>query len=440
MIKYIITYSITYSIIKYVIDNIGDGISLVEGYFYSLFKGNNKLLWIYTLSASVYFTQGVEGMPGMALFFYLKEKLHLDPSTIMYIGSVTGIAWLIKPIWGYLCDNYLSKKLWIILSLIGSLGICFYLGLSPFISIPILIALLTIANLTTAFRDVATDGIMCVEGKEANECGRIQAIQWTSITVAGIIVGLIGGYIADHYNYQLAYLTLIPIYLLIIGIVLKYKTTQPLNQQLEKICVEQIKVPVWQTILSYKELFTNKRFLVGCLFVFLYNFNPSFGTPLSFIERDVFKWSGTFMSLLGALGSAIGIIGSILYFKFGKRINITKVLYWSVFLGALTTLSYLYFTPVSAIIYTVVYSVLGMFIFLNVMAWMAEATIKGKEATSFALLCSVNNLAGTVSGLSGAYLFSRIGLTPLIIVSALTSFLCLPLIKHLQENKNGQTL
>jgi len=300
---------------------------------------------------------------------------------------------------------------------------------------------------------------------------------------------------------------LIPIYLFIISIVLKYKTTQPLNQQLEEICIKQIKVPVkinwlkllqliwilslfivipiklihttfydinptinyllnaaiksmWlvflidnillyyqtikdskvvKSILSYKELFTNKRFLIGCLFVFLYNFNPSFGTPLSFIERDIFKWSGTFMGLLGAIVSAISIIGSILYFKFGKKINVSKVLYWSVFLGAITTLSYLYFTPTSAIVYSIVYSVLGMFIFLNVMSWMAEATIKGKEATSFALLCSVNNLAGTVSGLSGAYLFSKIGLTPLIVISALTSFLCLPLIKHLQigETANG---
>jgi len=392
----------------------------------------------------------------------------------MYIGSITGIAWLIKPIWGYLCDNYLSKKLWIIFSLMGSLGICFYLGLSPFISIPILIALLSIANLTTAFRDVATDGIMCVEGKEANECGRIQAIQWTAITIASIIVGLIGGYIADHYNYQLAYLTLIPIYLLIIGIVLKYKSlpepkkVKIIYNKILPVYTKDIPNEVWkkyplvaiilyvssnigikiynlnpslcEQILSYKELFTNKRFLIGCLFVFLYNFNPSFGTPLSFIERDVFKWSGTFMGVLGAIGSAISIVGSILYFKFGKRIKVSKALYWSVFLGAATTLSYLYFTPTSAIIYSFVYSIVGMFIFLNVMAWMAEATIKGKEATSFALLCSVNNLAGTVSGLSGAYLFSRIGLTPLIVVSALTSFLCLPLIKHLQENKNGQTL
>ena len=414
----------------------------------------NKLFWIFVLSSSVYFTQGIEGLPGLALTFYLKEKLHLNPSTIMYLGSITGLAWLIKPLWGYLCDNYLTKKKWILISLLGSLITCLYLGLSPFLALPIIILLASVGSWTTAVRDVAVDGIMCVEGKEANECGRIQSIQWTSITIAGIVAGLIGGYVADHFNYQFGYLCLIPFYLIIVGIVLRYRTTVP-KHSTEESCIDckfslecdnneigicegfqprfpEKKVRILETICSYKDLFTNKKFLIGCLFLFLYNFNPSFGTPLFFIERDSFHWSGTFMGILGAITSGISIIGSILYWKFGKKINIKKCLFYSVFIGAFTTLCYLYFTPVTAIVYGIIFSLVGMFIFLNVMAWMAKSTITGKEATSFALLCSINNLAGTCSSLSGAFLFPKIGLHSLIIISAFTSFLCLPLIKKLE--------
>jgi predicted MFS family arabinose efflux permease len=139
------------------------------------------------------------------------------------------------------------------------------------------------------------------------------------------------------------------------------------------------------------------------------------------------------MGTLGAIVSCFEILGAIIFFKRCKKINIKKWLYISVFLGACTTLSYLYFTPVTAIIYGIIYAIIGMFIHLIVMSWMAKSTIKGKEATSFALLCSVNNLAaGTASSLSGAFLFPKIGLQPLIILSALTSFICLPLIKQLQ--------
>jgi MFS family permease len=390
-------------------------------------KINKKLFWIFILSSAVYFTQGIEGLPGLALTFYLKEKLHLTPSTIMYLGSITGLAWLIKPLWGYLCDNYFTKKKWIGISLLGSLITCLYLGLNPFLALPIIILLASLGSWTTAVRDVAVDGIMCVEGKEANECGRIQSIQWTSITVAGIIAGLIGGYVADHFNYQFGYLCLIPFYLIIMGIVLKYKSSAIRETQLTQ------KPPTLiQSILSYRELFTNKKFLVGCLFLFLYNFNPSFGTPLFFIERDSFHWSGTFMGILGAITSGVSITGSILYWKYGKKINIKKCLFWSVFIGAGTTLCYLYFTPVSAIIYGIIFSLVGMFIFLNVMAFLAENTLSGKEATSFALLCSINNLAGTASSLAGAYLYPKVGLQLLIIISAFTSFLCLPLLKKLK--------
>jgi MFS family permease len=345
----------------------------------------------------------------------------------MYLGSLTSLAWIIKPLWGFLIDNYLSAKKWIILSLLGSLGICFYLGLSPIIPLGILIPLLMLGNFNTALRDVANDGIMCVEGKKENKCSNIQSIQWIAITIASIIVGLFGGYIADHYSYQLGYLFLIPVYLIIMGVVLRYRSTVPQNRT---------PVHILETICSYKELFTNKQFLFGCLFLFVYKFAPGFGTPLSFIERDQFKWSFTFMSMLGAISSVISIIGAIIYYKISKKINVKQCLFWSVFIVGITNLCYLYFTPMSDILYTCIFSFLGMFIFLNTMTWMAKSTLPGKEATSFALLCSINNLSGTLSTITGAWLFPLIGLKCIIILATCSAFLSLPILKKL-EIKNG---
>jgi predicted MFS family arabinose efflux permease len=388
----------------------------------------NKLFLIYLLSSTIYFTQGIEGLPGLALFLYLKEQLGFAPEKIMFIGSITGIAWVIKPLFGYLIDNFLSKKKWIFLSLLGSISIAFIMGLSPLLTIPLLIVTGIVANYNSASRDVAVDGIMCVDGKETNSCDKIQAVQWISITVASILVGLGGGYIAQNFNYKVAYLSLVPIYLIIMGIILNYKT---------KFIQREQTVHILETLCSYKELFTNKQFLLACLFLFLYKYSPSFGTPLSYIERDIFKWSAQWMGILGAIVATFEILGAIVFYKLCKKINIKKWLYISVFLGACTTLSYLYFTPITAVIYGICYAILGMFIHLIIMSWMAKATLSGKEATSFALLCSINNLAaGTASGLTGAFLLPKMGLQPLIILSALTSFLCLPLISKL-EIKNG---
>lgn len=386
---------------------------------------NKKLLWIYILSGSIYFTQGIEGLPSLSLFFHLKENLHYSPSTIMYIGSLTSIAWIIKIFWGYLVDNYLSSKRWITLSLISSLLICLFLGLSPIIPIFILIPLLMLGNMNTALRDVANDGMMCVEGKKAGECASIQTVQWISITIASIIVGLGGGYLADHFNYKISYLCLIPIYLIIMGIVSKYKGSKAKRETLKT------QKPL-ATLVSYKELFINKQFLLGCLFIFTYNFAPGFGTPLMFIQRDVFKWSGTFMGVIAAISSILSIVGAILYFKFNKKINIKKCLFWSVFLVGTTNLCYLYFTPLSSIIYSFVFSILGMFIFLNMMSYMAKSTLAGKEAVSFALLCSCNNLSATCSSLVGAWLYPLLGLKTIIVLAAISAFLSLPILKKIK--------
>ena len=146
-----------------------------------------------------------------------------------------------------------------------------------------------------------------------------------------------------------------------------------------------------------KTLLYDKYLLVIALFIFLYKFSPSFGAPLFFIQRDNFGWGKVWIGTLSTIGTIFGIIGSIFYFKLSEKINIKKWLFVSVFLGAVTTLSYLYYTPVTAVIYDVVYSFIGMFIFIMVMDFMARSSIKGLEATSFALLCSVSNLALVLS-------------------------------------------
>jgi len=384
----------------------------------------NKLFWIYALSSVVYFGQGIESLPSLPFFFYLKETLHLNESRIMFLMSWVTLAWLIKPIWGYLIDSSrYSKKIWILGSLICSLIFAIALGLMPYLPLLWLLIFMAIASGNTAIRDVATDGIMCVEGKKEKITGRIQSLQWGFLTVATVMTGFLGGYLAEHWNYQVGYLILIPIYLIIIAILMKYNSPK---------VVTKSNINLRQTL---KELFTDKRLLLVCLFIFLYKFSPAFGTPLTFILKDKFMWSKQFIGILDSIGAGISIIGALLYFKYSKQINITKWLTASVFLGAVLTLCYLYYTPISAMIYTCLFSVTGMFTFLLILDFMAQNTKPGLESTSFALLCSVSNLAATCNGFAGSFLFPLIGLQWLIIISALASFACLPIIPYLQGEK-----
>jgi predicted MFS family arabinose efflux permease len=381
---------------------------------------NKKLFWIFALSSMVYFTQGFEGLPSQGLFYYLKETLNFSPEKIMFLSSLIISAWLVKPLIGYVIDNFFNKKIWIFIALLLDIVLVLILGLKQ-LPLFILVAILIINSADAAFRDVAVDGIMCIEGKIYNATGKIQSIQWISISVSGLLTGIGGGYIAEKWGYKLAFLCLIPAYILV-GIA-AYFYKEEVNEH----------KPASTLFLDLKKLFTHKKLLIVCLFIFLYKYSPSFGTPLFFLQRDTFKWGKIWIGVLGTISTVFSITGSILYYKFSQRIKIKKWLFWSVFLGALTSLSYLYYTPVTAVIYDVVYSFIGMFIFLMVMDFMARSTIKGLEATSFALLCSISNLALVTSNLSGAFLLPMVGLKWLIVLSALTSFLCLPLIGKIEE-------
>lgn len=381
-----------------------------------------KFFWIYVLSSAVYFTQGIEGLPSQGLFYYLKETLNYSPQKIMFLSSLTIGTWLIKPVIGYIIDNFFTKRIWIFIALAFDILTVLFMGLFS-LPIVILVTMLVFNSSNSAFRDVAVDGIMCVEGKANQITGKIQSIQWISISISGLFTGIAGGYIAHKWGYQVAFLCLIPIYLLV-GLT-TFFYSEP------KVSISRYKANSF--FQDLKRLFANKQLIIVGLFILLYKYSPSFGTPLFFIQRDTFKWSKIFIGTMATVSTVFEVSGALLYYKLSTKINIKKWLYISVFVGAVTALSYLYYTPITAIIYNLVYSFAGMFIFLMIMDFMARKTVKGLEATSFALLCSMSNLALVLSNLSGAFLLPIIGLKWLIVISSLTSFLCLLLI-----NKIGQ--
>jgi hypothetical protein len=261
---------------------------------------------------------------------------------------------------------------------------------------------------------------MCIEGKKNQATGKIQSVQWISISIATLITGIGGGYIASKWNYTAGFLCLIPIYIIAGAFAYLYKTAEPIRNETASKFIQDMKT-----------LCGNKRLLAAGLFVFLYNYSPSFGTPLLFIQRDIFKWSKLWIGTLGSLGTVFAIIGALIYYKSSQKIDIKKWLFFSVFIGATTTLSYLYYTPATAIAYDIAYNLMGMFIFIMIMDFMARNSTPGLEAASFALLASLSNLALMASNLSGAYLLPIIGLQWLIVISSVSSFLCLFLINKI---------
>lgn len=59
-----------------------------------------------TVFSVIYFVQAAANLPDLPLLFILKNTLKLSPTEAQIFWTVAGLAWVIKPAWGYLSDNY----------------------------------------------------------------------------------------------------------------------------------------------------------------------------------------------------------------------------------------------------------------------------------------------------------------------------------------------
>jgi len=244
-----------------------------------------------------------------------------------------------------------------------------------------------------------------------------------------------------------------------------------------------------------KNKMASSTLFLAATFLFLWRFTPSFGAPWSNYFLNTLALSKEKLGFIATITSLGWIIGSFIYNKYLDKYEIKKLLYWTVIIGVgLSFTQLIVATPAlatkvgsffvikysAAILLYPVYlfgygteawnvlmsqpailnidAVLSflleiMFIisFLPLLKLAALVTPKGVEATNFSLLTSIMNLGlafGTISGgiiytyIEGQYKLAGIsfnGLHLTIIIGALTSLLCLLVLKRLvltAENKN----
>jgi len=359
----------------------------------------------------------------------MREDWGLSVSNIALIGCITTLPWTIKPIWGIIVDSFplfkKKTKYWLILnySIISllSLGIWVF-GLNYWS----LIITGVIFGICFAWNDVAGDGFVCVLEKKYNLSGKLQAISWFSLSLAGLVTSLGGAWIAKYADYKLAFL-LCAISPVIMIYFIFTKHSEP-DVKSKKLDLSQLK-------LFGKALF-NKTIAIPMLFLFFYFLSPSFGTPLMVQMREVLHMDKMMIGVLGSVGTVFGLLGYLFYFFKGYKYNLKKLLYFSVVFGAFSTLWYLHIPNQWWLLaYSVILGSVGAVSHLVILAYVAKITPKGYEALVFAGLCSVLNLGSMGSGYLGGFLYDMIGFNWLVIISAIFTFLCLFIIPYLKLDR-----
>jgi len=387
----------------------------------------NKLKIPFLFFILIYANQGFSDLPSQAIYYLTRESWGLNAGTIGFISFVTALAWYIKPLWGWFLDflkfgtnstkNYLLLSYTIILAII--LYICIF-GLN-FWS---LIITGLIMNCCIGICDVGNDKQMIIYEQKYNLKGRLQAIQWTSLGVAGLIVALLGAKIPDLFNinyaYKIAYAitAIVPIGI-IIYLLISYKEQETEKQKID-----------WKAI--WKEL-KNKQLLISLFFVCFLQLCPSFGTALMIKAREELLVSKMFLGYLGATGTVLGIIGYALYYWKFYKFPMKKLLYFMIVFTAITNLFYLYIPNQWYLVaYNIMFGAFSGITFLTLLAFFAQIVPKGNEGMFYALITSLSNLCARGGSWMGGTIYDNYGYSINVIISSILTLVCLFIIPKLR--------
>jgi predicted MFS family arabinose efflux permease len=252
--------------------------------------------------------------------------------------------------------------------------------------------------------------MMVENGKPLGLTGAFQSVQWAAINVATIVVGVVGGYLAEDRNLRGAFLVAaaFPFIAFVMG-------AGFIHEMRAKSQREELR-EMWRGI---RRAMRERTLWVVTGFIFFWTFSPSIGIPLFYFQTDTLKFSQQFIGMLGSLSAGAAIVGAAVYAPLSRRLSLQRIIVYSIGAGVIGTLAYLvYKDRWSAIAIDTLFGGMGMIVQLAFLDLAAKACPKHAEGTFFALLMSVYNLGVQGSQVTGGYLYDYVGYIPLVLISA----------------------
>lgn len=387
------------------------------------------------LMGAYYFLQAIGGNPGFhnqALQKYLKETLDLGPAGAAAFMAFLLIPWMIKPFYGILSDflpifGSRRKNYFIVAGFLGTLS---YGALSFFgASRGTLSLFLFTAAVALAFSDVLCDAVMVEKGQPLNATDRLQAIQWTLLGIAGIIIAFSKGYIATYFPLEKAVLLSMaaPAVMILVTILL-------LKEERVVSSFEGGR-RAWSGI---KSAARSKPLWGAAIFLFLFQLNPNLGAVLYYYEKDVLKFSDIQIGHIDTVGAIAFVVGTMFFGAVSKQLSQRELLRAIIISGVIANVSYLFFRDVASAFFVMgVSSMVGVLAFLGILTIAAKICPKYAEGTIFALLMSITNAGAQLGEITGGKLYEVIGYSWLVVISAVFTaamWFFLPLVRSREDD------
>ncbi len=392
----------------------------------------------------VYFVQGILGLARLAVSFFLKDDIALSPAEVSALMGIAALPWTIKPVFGFLSDGLpifrYRRRPYLILS--GIMGAIAWLAMGTIVHTGFAAAIaILVTSLSVAISDVIVDSLVVERAREESQgnVGTLQSLAWGASAVGGIITAYLGGLLLEHTSTQVIFGITATFPLVVCGVAWLIAEDPVTNSSNLKVVANQIKL--------LKQAVSQKVIWMPALFLFLWQATPTADSAFFFFSTNELGFAPEFLGRVRLVTSLASLIGIWIFQRFLKDVSFRKIFGWSIVISsALGMTTLLLVTHVNRTLGiddhwfslgdSLVLSVAGQIAFMPVLVLSARLCPLGVEATLFALLMSVVNLAGLLSHELGALLTHQLGITEtnfenlwlLVLLTNLSTLLPLPLL------------
>ena len=354
---------------------------------------------------------------------------------------------MIKPLFGFISDGLpifgYRRRPYLILS--GLLGTLSWLLLATVVDRPWqAIAAISLGSLSVAFSDVIADSLVVERARKESQsdAGSLQSITWAASAIGGLITAYLSGSLLEIFSSRSIFLITATFPLIVSGVSWLI-AEQPTGDRPDFSGVTR-------QVQQLKAAISQKSIWLPTAFIFLWQATPTADSAFFYFTTNELGFQPEFLGRVRLVTSLASLVGIWLFQRFFKAVAFRKIFLWTTILSAVLGMSALllvthanraigiddhWFSLGDSLILTV----MGQLAFMPVLVLAARLCPSGVEATLFAVLMSISNIAGMVSYELGAVLMHWLNISEsnfenlwlLVTLTNLSTLLPLPFIHWL---------
>jgi folate/biopterin transporter len=395
-----------------------------------------------TAILTVYLVQGILGLARLAVSFFLKDELGLGPAEVSALMGIAALPWMVKPLFGFISDGLpilgYRRRPYLILS--GLLGVFSWIALATVVhSAWAAMLAIALSSLSVAFSDVIVDSLVVERARQESvgDAGSLQSLCWGASAVGGILTAYFSGSLLQHFTTRTVF-AITASFPLIVSIVAWLISESRLTERTDWAIVRH-------QLQQLRQAVSQKAIWLPTAFLFLWQATPTAESAFFFFTTNELGFEPEFLGRVRLVTSLAALTGIWLFQRYLKTVPFRVIFGWSTVISAILGLTTLLLVTHAnrtlgisdrwfSLGDSLVLTVMGQIAYMPVLVLAARLCPAGVEATLFALLMSVVNLAGLLSYESGAVLMQWLGITEhnfsnlalLVIITNLTTLFPLP--------------